>query len=104
MGVFTFLLKSREAIMLIARGSLLMVCVVLASCATAPRVEPLSLPMAASPESVGLSSERLANIEPVTARHIESGVLPGAVMLLRAKDRSPGLKPWDIATARRAIG
>jgi len=71
--------------MLIARASLLMVCLVLASCATAPGVESLSLPMAASPESVGLSSERLANIETVTARHIESGMLPGAVMLVARK-------------------
>jgi len=71
--------------MSIARASLLIVCLVVASCAMAPSVEPLSLPMATSPESVGLSSERLASIETVTARHIESGMLPGAVMLVARK-------------------
>jgi CubicO group peptidase (beta-lactamase class C family) len=71
--------------MSIARASLLMVCLIVASCATAPGVESLSLPMATSPETVGLSSERLANIETVTARHIESGMLPGAVMLVARK-------------------
>lgn len=71
--------------MSITRASLLMVCLVVASCATAPSGESLPLPMAKSPESVGLSSERLANIETVTARHIESGMLPGAVMLVARK-------------------
>ena len=73
--------------MLITRAFFLMVCLVVASCATAPSVEPLPLPMATSPESVGLSSEQLANIEIVTARHIESGMLPGAVMLVARKGR-----------------
>jgi CubicO group peptidase (beta-lactamase class C family) len=80
-------LTSRKADMSIARASLFMVCLVVASCATAPSGEPLPLPMATSPESVGLSSEQLANIETVTARHIESGTLPGAVMLVARKGR-----------------
>lgn len=71
--------------MSITRTSLLTVCMVVASCATAPSFEQMPLPMATSPESVGLSSERLANIETVTARHIESGMLPGAVMLVARK-------------------
>jgi CubicO group peptidase (beta-lactamase class C family) len=72
--------------MSIARAFLLMLCLAVASCAT-PTLEPLSLPMATSPESVGLSSQRLANIETVTAGHIESGMLPGAVMLVARKGR-----------------
>src|ERR1051325_7227377 len=40
------------------------------------------LPFAAAPEEVGLSSERLARIEAITADHIKSGGLPGAVMLV----------------------
>ena len=42
----------------------------------------LPLPMASSPEEVGLSSRQLARIEEVTQQHITSGLLPGAVMLV----------------------
>lgn len=45
----------------------------------------LPLPMAPSAEAVGLSSERLAGIEQATARHIQMGTLPGAVMLVARK-------------------
>ena len=58
-----------------------------AGCAIAPSGEKLALPPASSPESVGLSSQRLAEIEAVTARHIEAGMLPGAVMLVARKGK-----------------
>ncbi len=40
------------------------------------------LPRAASPEDVGLSSERLERLARVTDGHVESGLLPGAVILI----------------------
>jgi CubicO group peptidase (beta-lactamase class C family) len=45
------------------------------------RAEPV-LPTAATPEEVGLSSAQLARIEAVTQRHIEAGLVPGAVILV----------------------
>lgn len=71
--------------MSIARAFSFFICLAAASCATVPSVEALPLPMATSPESVGLSSQRLADIERVTARHIDSGMLPGAAMLVARK-------------------
>lgn len=46
------------------------------TCAAAP------LPRVAQPEEVGLSSERLERLARVTQEHINSGRLPGAVILL----------------------
>src|SRR5437867_9726754 len=40
------------------------------------------LPRAKTPEDVGLSSERLARVRTVTAGHIETGHVPGAVILV----------------------
>ena len=40
------------------------------------------LPRAKTPEEVGLSSERLARVRAVTAGHIETGHVPGAVILV----------------------
>jgi hypothetical protein len=48
--------------------------------------EPV-LAIAAMPEDVGLSSSQLARIEAVTQKHIESGVLPGAVMLVARRGK-----------------
>jgi CubicO group peptidase (beta-lactamase class C family) len=45
------------------------------------------LPMAPTPEDVGLSSGQLARIEAVTQRHIDSGMLPGAVMLVARRGK-----------------
>jgi CubicO group peptidase (beta-lactamase class C family) len=45
------------------------------------------LPYAQRPEDVGLSSARLANLEAVTQGHIDSGVLPGAVMLVARRGK-----------------
>ena len=50
------------------------------------RAEPV-LPMAAAPEEVGLSSAQLARIEAVTQRHIETGLVPGAVMLVARRGK-----------------
>lgn len=43
------------------------------------------LPMAKSPESVGVSSQKLAEIEAVTQKHIDAEMVAGAVMLVARK-------------------
>jgi len=45
------------------------------------------LPVAAAPEDVGLSSSQLARIEAVTRKHIETGLVPGAVMLVARRGK-----------------
>ena len=45
------------------------------------------LPMAKSPEEVGLSSVQLARVEAVTQEHIKAGLVPGAVMLVARKGK-----------------
>jgi len=45
------------------------------------------LPVAATPEDVGLSSSQLARIEAVTQKHIETGLVPGAVMLVARRGK-----------------
>jgi CubicO group peptidase (beta-lactamase class C family) len=45
------------------------------------------VPMAASPEEVGLSSVQLKRLEEVTKQHVESGLVPGAVMLVARRGR-----------------
>ncbi|QQS13766.1 MAG: beta-lactamase family protein [Rhodospirillales bacterium] len=56
--------------------------------AGAARAEmPSVLPAAATPEAVGLSSERLKRIEAVTRAHIEDGIVPGAVMLVARRGK-----------------
>src|SRR5258708_36919358 len=47
----------------------------------------LFLPLAGKPEDVGLSSSQLARIEAVTQKHIESGTVPGAVMLVARRGK-----------------
>jgi CubicO group peptidase (beta-lactamase class C family) len=47
----------------------------------------LALPMAASPEEVGLSSVQLKRLEAVTKAHIDEGLLPGAVMLVARRGK-----------------
>ena len=46
-----------------------------------------ALPMAKSPEEVGLSSVQLARVEAVTQEHIKAGLVPGAVMLVARKGK-----------------
>jgi len=55
------------------------------------------LPLAAKPEDVGLSSSQLARIEAVTQKHIESGTVPGAVILWHGAEKSAGTRPWASA-------
>ena len=50
------------------------------------RAEP-PLPVAATPEDVGLSSSQLARIEAVTQKHIDAGLVPGAVMLVARRGK-----------------
>jgi len=57
----------------------------IASIGTA-RAEPI-LPVAAMPEDVGLSSSQLARIEAITQKHIEAGLMPGAVMLVARRGK-----------------
>jgi len=60
----------------------------LVAIATGARAEtPLALPMAATPEEVGLSSAQLKRLEAVTKQHIDSGLLPGAVMLVARRGK-----------------
>ena len=58
----------------------------IAATASAGAAEPV-LPTAASPEDVGLSSSQLARIEAVTQKHIEAGLVPGAVMLVARRGK-----------------
>jgi CubicO group peptidase (beta-lactamase class C family) len=50
------------------------------------RAEPV-LPIAAMPEDVGLSSSQLARIEAMTQKHIDAGLVPGAVMLVARRGK-----------------
>ncbi len=45
------------------------------------------LPMAAKPEDVGLSSAQLKRIEAATQKHIDDGLVPGAVMLVARRGK-----------------
>ncbi|WP_439613575.1 serine hydrolase domain-containing protein, partial [Reyranella sp.] len=45
------------------------------------------LPMAAKPEDVGLSSMQLKRIETATQKHIDDGLVPGAVMLVARRGK-----------------
>ncbi len=45
------------------------------------------LPIATSPEDVGLSSSQLARVEEVTSEHMKAGLVPGAVMLVARKGK-----------------
>ena len=47
----------------------------------------LPIPMAASPEEVGLSSSQFKKIEAVTKAHINDGLMPGAVMLVARRGK-----------------
>ncbi len=45
------------------------------------------LPRAATPEEVGLSSTQLKRLEAVTQKHIDDGLVPGAVMLVARRGK-----------------
>lgn len=59
-----------------------MLALALLSVATAAHAENGVLPMAGKPEDVGLSSAQLKRLEEVTQKHVDSGLVPGAVMLV----------------------
>ena len=60
----------------------------LVAIATGARAETrLALPLAATPEEVGLSSAQLKRLEAVTKQHIDSGLVPGAVMLVARRGK-----------------
>jgi CubicO group peptidase (beta-lactamase class C family) len=59
----------------------------------------LALPMAASPEEVGLSSAQLKKLEAVTKAHIDEGLLPGAVMLVARR----GKVAWISTQGKRDV-
>ncbi len=62
--------------------------IALSATAMAAQAEtPLSLPMAGSPEEVGLSSAQLKRLEAVTKQHIDEGLVPGAVMLVARRGK-----------------
>ena len=46
-----------------------------------------ALPMAAKPEDVGLSSTQLKRIEAATQKHVDDGLVPGAVMLVARRGK-----------------
>jgi CubicO group peptidase (beta-lactamase class C family) len=50
------------------------------------RADPV-LPLAGAPEDVGLSSSQLDRIEAVTQKYVESGTVPGAVMLVARRGK-----------------
>lgn len=65
--------------------------------ATAAHAENGTLPMAANPEEVGLSSAQLKRLEAVTQKHIDDGLVPGAVMLVARR----GKIAWTATLGKR---
>ena len=60
---------------------------VLLFAATTAHAENGILPMASKPEEVGLSSTQLKRLEEVTQKHIDEGLVPGAVMLVARRGK-----------------
>jgi CubicO group peptidase (beta-lactamase class C family) len=58
-----------------------------AAIATTAHAENGILPMASKPEEVGLSSTQLKRLEEVTQKHIDEGLVPGAVMLVARRGK-----------------
>lgn len=66
-----------------SRFHAILIVLLLAGCAWMRGTDDdLPLPMAKSPEAVGVSSQKLAAIEAVTQKHIDSETVAGAVMLV----------------------
>jgi CubicO group peptidase (beta-lactamase class C family) len=64
-----------------------MLALVVLSVATAAHAQNGVLPMAGKPEEVGLSSAQLKRLEEVTQKHVDSGLVPGAVMLVARRGK-----------------
>lgn len=67
--------------------------------ATAAHAEGPALPRAATPEEVGLSSAQLKRLEEVTQKHVDSGLVPGAVMLVARR----GKIAWQATLGKRDL-
>src|SRR4029077_18497560 len=59
----------------------------IAAIATTAHAENGILPLASKPEEVGLSSTQLKRLEDVTQKHIDEGLVPGAVMLVARRGK-----------------
>lgn len=80
-----------------------------AGCAVVPALQQgagaqaeLVLPRAATPESVGLSSAQLAKLAQVTREHVETGLVPGAVILIARQGKVAYLETFG--SGDRAAG
>jgi CubicO group peptidase (beta-lactamase class C family) len=67
--------------------------------ATSAHAENGILPMASKPEEVGLSSTQLKRLEEVTQKHIDEGLVPGAVMLVARR----GKVAWMSVLGKRDV-
>jgi CubicO group peptidase (beta-lactamase class C family) len=65
--------------------------------AASAHAENGTLPMAGKPEEVGLSSIQLKRLEAVTQKHIDEGLVPGAVMLVARR----GKVAWTATLGKR---
>jgi CubicO group peptidase (beta-lactamase class C family) len=65
---------------------------ILLLCYSLPSSAEFSLPLAQAPEEVGLSSVQLNHLETVTRAHVDSGLLPGAVILVARHGKIAYLK------------
>ena len=72
---------------------------VLLFAATTAHAENGILPMASKPEEVGLSSTQLKRLEEVTQKHIDEGLVPGAVMLVARR----GKVAWMSVLGKRDV-
>ena len=79
--------------------SALLVAALMTVAGTVRAESPLPLPMAASPEEVGLSSVQLKRLEAVTKAHIDGGLVPGAVMLVARR----GKVAWVSVQGKRDV-
>jgi CubicO group peptidase (beta-lactamase class C family) len=70
-----------------------------AAIATSAHAENGILPMASKPEEVGLSSTQLKRLEEVTQKHIDEGLVPGAVMLVARR----GKVAWMSVLGKRDV-
>jgi CubicO group peptidase (beta-lactamase class C family) len=75
----------------------LVVLALASAAATAHAEAPPAVPMAGSPEEVGLSSAQLKKIEAATKKNIDDGLIPGAVMLVARR----GKLAWVSAQGKR---
>ncbi|MCA0305358.1 MAG: beta-lactamase family protein [Proteobacteria bacterium] len=71
----------------------------LLSATTVAQARAEALPRAATPEEVGLSSAQLKRIEEVTRKHVDAGLVPGAVMLVARR----GKIAWSATLGKRDV-